>query len=193
MIGLLCGGVGRPLTNYAGEDPATLHSAIAAATQTLAQHGEAALAAGAAGVFFAPLQWTSRRACSPDFYREFGRPYDLQVLHRLRRADFNMLHVCGNENMLELLLDYPVPALNWADQGRGNLSLAEARKLTAKTLIGGVAHDRMMELTVDEVRAQVAAAKAVGKTSLMVAGGCGISPLSPAATKQAVVAAVRGG
>ena len=144
-------------------------------------------------MFFAPLQWTSQRACSLDFYREFGRPYDLQVLQSLRGADFNMLHVCGNENMLELLLDYPVHALNWADQGGGNLSLAEVRALTDKTLIGGVAHDRMMELTTDEVGQQVAAALAVGETHLMVAGGCGISPLTPAATKQAVVAAVRGG
>ena len=192
VVAQLSGGVGRPLTTFAEEDPAATHSAIQAAAQTLTQYGEAALEAGAAGVFFAPLQWASQRACSPDFYREFGRPYDLQVLQRLREADFNILHTCGNDNMMELLLDYPVHALNWADQGRGNVSLAEARALTDKTLVGGVAHDRLTELRPDEIAAQVSAALGTGPTNLIVTGGCAIPPLTPAAATRAVVSAVRG-
>ena len=35
---------------------------------------------GASGLFYAPLVWASNDFADTDFYREFGRPYDLQLL-----------------------------------------------------------------------------------------------------------------
>ena len=80
-MGLLAG---RPdvLVNLATEDAAAVHTAIAAVTETLIGYARALLDAGASGIFFAPLTWASRDTCREDFYREFGRPYDLLLLDR---------------------------------------------------------------------------------------------------------------
>jgi len=193
VVGLICGGVGEPLVSYAAEDPALVHTAIANVATTLTEHGKLALEAGAAGLFYAPLQWSSRRVCSPDFYREHGRPYDLQLLQAVRRADFNVLHICGDENMLDEFLDYPVTALNWADRGDGNPSLAEVRSQTKLTLMGGIDHSHLHRATEDEVRAQAEEALGLGPAGLILAGGCGIPPATPGAIKDAVVAAARKG
>lgn len=191
VLGLICGGVGQPLLGFAAEDAASVHGTLNRLTEILANHARLALKASAAGLFYAPLQWSSRRVCDEDFYREFGRPYDLQLLQTVPEAEFNVLHVCGNDNMLEWLLDYPVHAINWADHGEGNDSLAEARGKTSLTLMGGIENAHLHEATPDDVTTQAREALAACPDRFMLAGGCGISPLTPAAVKDAVVAAVR--
>ena len=181
----------RRLIALATADPAALHVALATISGTLAGYAEASIAAGASGLFYAPLRWASRDTCSEDFYREFGRPYDLQVLARVRDADFNVLHVCGDHNMLELLLDYPVAAFNWADQGEGNAGLAAIRAQTPKAVIGGIDQRRLPQMSTAEVTAQVRATLALGSERLCVGPGCTVPPETPEAFREVVVAAVR--
>jgi len=68
--------------DYARANPPGAHSAVAAVASTLSDYAVASLAAGASGIFYAPLTWASRDTCTEDFYREFGRPYDLQLAER---------------------------------------------------------------------------------------------------------------
>ena len=173
---------------YASADPTAAHVAVAAITVTLAAYAEAAIEIGAAGIFFAPLWWASHDTASEDFYREFGRPYDLQVLARVREAPFNILHVCRNNNMIDLLLDYPVAAFNWADGGEGNPSLSEIKARTDKAVMGGVDRDLT---SAKEAAAQARSALRAGPDRLFVSGGCSIPAETPAETCAAVVAAVR--
>jgi len=191
VVGLLCG-LPDDLLPYAASDPASLHSAIAAVTVTLIDYAEACIAAGAAGIFYAPLVWASADTCDEAFYREYGRPYDLQVLARVRQAELNILHVCRDHNMIDLLLDYPVAALNWADHGTGNPSLAEVKARTDKAVMGGIDQTRLAEMSTGEAAAQAEAALSAGPERLFVTGGCSISPLTPDANRAAVVSAVRG-
>jgi uroporphyrinogen decarboxylase len=191
VVASLCG-PGTEFIACAGANPAGAHTALAAVTLTLAAYSLAALDAGASGIFFAPLAWASHDSSSEEFYREFGRPYDLQVLAAIRDAEFNVLHVCRNHNMVDLLLDYPVAAVHWADRGEGNPSLAEVKARTAKAVMGGVDHVRLAAMSPDEVAAQVQEALAVGPGRLLVAAGCSIPPETPAANRAAVAAAVRG-
>ena len=191
VVAALCG-PGTEFIAFAGVNPAGAHAAVAAVTLTLAAYSRAALAAGAAGIFFAPLAWASHDSCSEEFYREFGRPYDLQVLAAIRDAEFNVLHVCRNHNMVDLLLDYPVAAFHWADRGEGNPSLDDVRARTAKAVMGGVDHVRLAEMSPGEVAAQVNETLAVGPGRLLVAAGCSIPPATPAANRAAVAATVRG-
>lgn len=191
VVARLCGSDPR-LLELAAEDAASTHSAIAAATETLTEYSVAALEAGAAGIFFAPLSWASRDTCSEDFYREFGRPYDLQVLARIREAEFNVLHVCRDHNMIELLLDYPVAAVNWADRGEGNLSLAEVKSRTQMAVMGGVDQTRLATMTTEETAAQAADALAAGPERLLLTAGCSIPPATTDANRVSVVSAARG-
>ncbi len=192
VLATLAGGE-QPVLELAAEDAAATHHALAVLTGVLGEYAHASLDTGAAGLFYAPLRWPSHDYCREDFFREFGRPYDLQILHSLRSAPFNVLHVCRDHNMIDLLLDYPVAAFNWADQGQGNPSLAEVLAKTEKAVIGGVEHTRLHEVSADVAAAQARAAAAVGPSRVMVGPGCSIPPGTPVATAAAVARAVRGG
>ena len=185
---------GRPsnIQDFAAEDPARVHRAMAAVAQALAAYGAATIEAGASGVFYAPLFWSSYDTCSEDLYREYGRPYDLQVLSAVRDAPFNVLHVCQDHNMLELLLDYPVAAFNWDDHGEGNRSLADVRALTDKAVMGGIDRanlDTAPDATSDEVRSILAE----GHERTFVTGGCAVSPAVGPEPRALVAAAARAG
>ena len=190
VVALLCG----PRTEFielSRANPAGAHAALAAATETLAAYARNALATGAAGIFYAPLAWASRDTCTEEFYREFGRPYDLQVLAAIKGADFNVLHVCRNRNMIDLLLDYPVAAFNWADRGEGNHALAEVKARTSGAVMGGVDQVGLATMTAAEVSAQVRDALSGGSQRVLITAGCSIPPETPPANRTAVAAAAR--
>lgn len=191
VVAQLCGS-NEALREYAGKNPTALRGALSAVAVTLAGYAEAAVGSGAAGIFFAPLRWASRETCEEEFYAQWGRPYDLQVLAAVEGAAFNILHVCSNHNMIDLVLDYPVAALNWADRGEGNLSLAAVRQRTPKAVMGGIDHTRLQEMTEREIGEQVRAAMAAGPERLFVSGGCTIAPETPTSKQLATVKAVRG-
>ncbi len=173
------------------QEPAMLHSALAAITDTLAAYAAACLKEGASGIFFATTDWATRNNLDPERYARFGRPYDLRVLEAVREAEFNVLHVCRSHNLLADLLDYPVKAFNWADREEGNPSLAAVAARTDKAVMGGVAQATIHRGTADEVRAQVRAAiESTGGRRLLVAPGCSIAPQTPDENLQAAREAV---
>jgi uroporphyrinogen decarboxylase len=177
--------------SLATADAAAAHAALAAVAETLRAYAAAALDAGASGIFYAPLGWASRDTCPEAFYLQFGRPYDLEVLAAVQRAPFNVLHVCRNRNMIDLLLDYPVSAFNWADDGEGNPSLADVRNRTNKAVMGGLDHTRLHEMSTDEVAGQAEAALADGAERVFLTAGCTIRPETPTANIEAAIAVAR--
>lgn len=189
VVAQLCGS-DATFREFAEGDADAAHAAIGAATDTLAAYARACIDAGAAGIFFAPLSWASRDTCDDEFYREFGRPYDLKVLGAVQDAPFNVLHVCRNHNMLDNLLDYPVAAFNWADRGEGNPSLGDVKRRTSKAVMGGIDQVRLQTMSAEEVRAQAVDALAVGR-GLFLTAGCAIKPATPSANRAAVAAAAR--
>ena len=191
VLGLMFGHP-RALKQAAAEAPAAVHGAIRRITTTIIDYSRANLNAGASGVFYAPLQWASRDNATPDFYREFGRPYDLQVLDAIADAPFNVLHVCHTNNMVAELLDYPVAAINWDDRDATNASLAEVWANTETAVMGGVSRSGLGELNAEQVEAQAREAAGVGPTRVFVTGGCSIPPHTSHENRAAVAAAVRG-
>lgn len=191
VVGLMFGHP-RALKQAAQEAPAALHGAIARVTETIIDYGRANIAAGASGVFYAPLQWASHDIATADFYREFGRPYDLQVLDAIRDAEFNILHVCHTNNMLADLLDYPVQAINWDDRHDSNANLADVWSQSDTAVMGGVSRSGLGDLSVDEIHSQAAEAARVGPSRVFVTGGCSIPPHTSHENRAAVAAAVRG-
>jgi uroporphyrinogen decarboxylase len=168
------------------------HAALAAATETLSAYARASIDEGAAGIFYAPLTWASRDTCDDAFYAEFGRPYDLKVLEAASGADFNVLHVCRNHNMLDALLDYPVAAFNWADHGDGNPALDEVRGRTKRAVMGGVDQTQIHKMSAEQVKSQAREAMATNDARVFITAGCAIPPDTPSANRQAVADAARG-
>ena len=138
VLGLLSGNVGQPLLSYLDTNPDDAHQALDHITDTLTAHAQALVAAGASGIFFAPLPWTSLDMCPDDVYQAFGVPYDFRVLDGVSQAPFNMLHVCGNNIDLARFYDYPVQVLNWDNFGEGNPSSAEVARDSGKVVAGGM-------------------------------------------------------
>lgn len=86
--------------------------------------------AGCLGIFLA-MQGAEEGLLEPDWYREYVRPSDLQVLEAANQASScNMLHFCGwnqMQNQLELWRDYPGKVVNWAIYVE-KLSIPEGRR-----------------------------------------------------------------
>jgi uroporphyrinogen decarboxylase len=149
----------RVLIDHMREVPDLVHHGLAAITETFVNYTKAVLDLGASGIFFATTSWASRDTMSPDQYRAFGRPYDLKVLEAAKSAEFNLLHVCGDNNMLLDLADYPVHAVNWASTSPSNPSVAEAAARIKPALVAGISREALLADTSDQALAEARRAR----------------------------------
>ena len=142
------------------ENPEALHDGLRIITQTLANYAREAIRAGADGIFLATTVW-SRDTITEEDYKIFGRPYDLPVYEAAIQegATFNILHLCRENIMFDLLSDYPVQVINYDALSPQNPSLKEAMGRTDKALWGGVDHKiTLLKGPVDQIVAEVQAA-----------------------------------
>lgn len=172
--------------------PAEVRAALEVITATLEQFVQSCAAAGTDGLFFATRDWASQDRLSAEEYRQWGRPYDLRVLKAAGGDDrLNVLHVCKSHNLLETLSDYPVGALHWDATDPTNPSLADARRFTAKGLMGGINHQTTLPHgTPGAVQAEALGAIAQAGGPLVLSPGCTFSPSTPADNVRALRRAV---
>ena len=156
------------------DHPDLVHQALEEIAGTFTRYAQACIEAGADGVFLATTEWASYDLLSVEQYRQFGRPYDLQVLAGARKGTFNILHVCGSRNMLEALLDYPVHAFNWAATNPTNPSLKEVMERSEKAVIGGIDQEKTLRQGVrEDLRKQIQRAEQGGRRGRWMLGpGC---------------------
>lgn len=155
--------------------------ALEVVAETFKRFGRECLDAGADGIFLATTDWGMRKNITEGEYREFGRPYDLEVLEGVKGADFNILHVCKAEDLLNSLLDYPVQALSWDPTEPTNPRLTEVGSKTDKVLIGGLNFRKTLLGPSPEAvqREADAALSATGGKGFILAAGCTIYPETP--------------
>lgn len=129
--------------------------------------------AGVDGFFFGAFG-CEKGWMSENQYGELVQPSDLTVLKELNKADMVFLHIHGEtDSFFNLLKEYPCNAISWEDKLAGP-SLADARKLTDKCLIGGI----------DHLNARFSSPEAIvkeGKESIASINGCGLI-LAPGCT-----------
>jgi uroporphyrinogen decarboxylase len=166
-----------------------VNAALEAITATFVKFSRACLERGAAGLFYATTSWATTDRLTAAEYDKYARPYDLKLLAALPPADFHVLHVCKQHNLLNALADYPLHAFNWDTHGEGNLSLAEGKKLLqGKTVIGGVPNDqRLVAASPAQLAADIAGLRAeMGRRGWMLGTGCTFPPETPEANLRAV-------
>jgi uroporphyrinogen decarboxylase len=175
------------------EAPDDLLAALDAIAETLAAYAAACVERGAAGVFYATVEWGSGDVISAEDYERFARPGDLKVLAAARDAPFNVLHVCREDNHLAKLLDYPVHAFQWASRHASNPSLADILPKTDRALLAGVDHvSTILNGGPEDVAAQARdAIAATGGRRFLLAPECSIQPDTPPANIRALVEAAR--
>jgi uroporphyrinogen decarboxylase len=191
VIGRLANGDLGAVRRHMREDADALRGALDAVARTLAAYAKACLETGADGIFFATVDWGTYDVATAEQYAEFGRPYDLAVLAAVAEAEFNILHVCRKDNMLESMLDYPVHAFNWAHRDSGNPSLSDILSKSERAVMGGVSVRTMSDGTPDDVAAEVKQAlKETGRDRFLLAAGCSIPPQTPEANLRAALEAL---
>jgi uroporphyrinogen decarboxylase len=159
------------------ENPAAVHRALGTISANLAGYCSALLAAGADGIYYA-VQGAADDWLTDGEFREFARPYDLQVLAGCNAGWLNVIHLHGGPNLRpELASDYPGAALSWEDRLTG-VRLAELRaKVPDKAVMGGIhehgaiVHGDVAALT-EEIRD--ALAQTDGGRHFILAPGCSV-------------------
>lgn len=153
------------------QSPDNLHQSLNTISNVVSNFMSACLEVGASGFFYA-TQMANYNDLTEEEYEEFGVKYDKPILEEFQDTEVTMLHACRENIMLDLVSDYPVDVINWADRD-DNPSLAEARQMTDKTLAGGLSLDTLLNGSEDEVRNEVIdAVDLVGKEKLIIAPGC---------------------
>lgn len=130
-----------------------IHKALDVIAATTSKFIEKAIELGASGVFFA-TQLSSYDFLNEDQYKKLGVPYDIKALRGSIKGWFNVLHIHGNNIMFDLLKDYPVQAINWHVWETAP-TIAEARKVTDKCLIGGIVRTDITENNREAVSSQI--------------------------------------
>jgi uroporphyrinogen decarboxylase len=140
---------------------------------------DAAKKTGMAGIFYA-VQHAQYGLLSTQEYLDFGRAYDLQVLHATQDLWLNMLHLHGTEVMFDLIKDYPVQIVNWHDQETPP-SLSQALSLFSGVLCGGIQREASMVLGSPQDVATEAqrAILATGSKRFLLGTGCVVPITAP--------------
>jgi len=168
---------------------AEIQHALEVIAETTARFVQAALAAGADGIFYA-MQRASAAYLSEAEYREVARPLDLRILEAAQSASFNLLHLHGLDTYFDLVSDYPAHALNWHDRDTGP-SLAEGARHFSGLVVGGFSQRDMVEGTPESVRALARATiDAMGGRPLCLSTGCVMQTVTPWGNIRALRAAV---
>lgn len=150
-------------------------------------------AAGAAGVFYAISNFATPDVMPWDLYEELLLPGDRRVLEALPEAAwFNVLHLCGPRVWMAIARQLPVQAVSYSTFDEGNPSLAEARRVTGRAVMGGVEQRRILVSgPAPEIERQVR--EAIASTDgrgLLVAPGCSVPPAVPEANLRTMMEAV---
>ena len=177
------------------EDTEKVQHALEVITETFINFSKSCIERGASGLFFATTSWASTQSMSVDEYDRFARSYDLRILEALGDAEFHVLHVCRDDNMLSALSDYPVQAFNWDARSESNASLAEGKEMLGqRAVIGGLDSGKLVSASPDELGSEVREmVKAMSTQGLMVGAGCTFPPETPEANLQAIRQAVDAG
>ena len=157
--------------------PNDLLKALKVVNRNLIEYALASMKKGSAGIFFSVP--ASAEFLTPEQYEKFMRPFDLEFLEAISgNGECHVLHAHGEKLYMDLLLDYPVQAISWADLN-GGPSISEMRGKTSLALMAGIDHVKFAYTSAPVIREQVKrAVSAAGNTKFILAPGCSVPTYS---------------
>jgi uroporphyrinogen decarboxylase len=184
----LAGGIQKML-DYMNNEPDKVHAALENITVTFERYVTEIRNAGADGIFYATLEWGSADLLTYEQYEKFSRQYDSRILKASGDDSLNIMHVCGSNNILRQLADYPVELFNWDACDPTNVNIDRCFEyLGDKTVIGGLDHKGWLwHSTPEEVATEVGKIKERMAGKKFIFGpGCSIDAHIPFANLDAV-------
>jgi uroporphyrinogen decarboxylase len=166
-------------------DPAPFEEGLGTITANLRKLMEAAIEAGASGIFFSCMGATHTNFTREEYLR-FGHPYDMLALEGAKAGWLNILHAHsdpqpgGDDLYFDLFHNYPTQVISWSDRLTGP-SLSEALTQTDKCLMGGLAERGPLtggneQAINNEIMAAVTQTKG---RHLILANGCSVPDDTP--------------
>ena len=172
------------------EHPDPLKAGLKDITETTLRFVEAAIKTGIDGIFYA-VQLASTRSFSVAEYREFGEPYDRQILDAVQSLWLNVLHLHGEPVMFDLIAQYPAQVINWHDRETPPTLAAGQDKFNGAVCGGWRQWETMVLGTPESVRAEAQEALAqTGGRRLILGTGCVTPTTAPGANLRAAREAV---
>lgn len=158
-----------------------LESALQAISDTVTDYVDRLLKIGVSGIFFATTEWGTRDRITEEEYLEFGRPFDMKVMEAARRAKFNIVHVCKQNNLLPLFKHYPCQLLSWNKHEPGNLDFGQAKSIFSQAFLGGVDQIDTLQYgnAADIIRQCKDAMIEADGHPLIIAPGCALKVTTP--------------
>lgn len=178
--------VGKPTAEQMlRTDPASVEAGLKTVAANLHDLMQAAIQAGASGIFFSCMGATAIDLTREE-YQRYARPYDLQALEGAQGGWLNIVHVhadpsqAGDIIYFDAFTDYPVAAMSWSDKLTGP-SLSQAFNMTDKGLMTGLAERGPLATGPEEALASEMRA-AIAQTNgqrLILANGCSVPDDTP--------------
>lgn len=171
---------GRSVLELVRAEPEAAESALRAVRATLTGYLDGLKEAGADGVFYS-INWAvapSHGGLEPGEFEALAAPFDRSLLEAAEGM-VRVAHVHGLGLDFERVLDYPVEAYNWSHP-RSAPSLARARQLTDRALIGGIDEAAFAGQSTAQAGQAIRRALAeAGRAGLMIGPGCTVPPDTP--------------
>lgn len=148
---------GKMLMRHLTDEPNRVTDAFENITITFENYMVELRNAGVDGIFLATTEWASEDVMTYEQYTKYARPYDLRILKAAGEDGLNLLYVCGKNNFLKELSDYPVKLFNWESYDPSNLNLdAGLELLKGNTIVGGIDHSGwLLHATPGEIKYQM--------------------------------------
>jgi uroporphyrinogen decarboxylase len=156
------------------EDAQTIDRGVSTITDSLIAFVKACINEAGIDGFYYGLYGCEPVWMTEEEFRRWSIPHDRRVLAAMREAPMVISHIHGPaKSYFEACKDLDCDALSWEDRTAGP-SIAEARKKTKKSLVGGINIEKAVTATPEQVYNE-------GLEAIKQAGGCGLV-LSPGCT-----------
>ncbi|MBQ6335393.1 MAG: hypothetical protein IJI46_10020 [Erysipelotrichaceae bacterium] len=160
---------GKILEDIATGETKQIHEALQMIADLTSDLVKEAIGLGADGVFFAS-QMSSYDVTSVEVFKEFGVPYDHQVL-KASTGQCDTIHCHGTNIMFEILKDYPVDIFNW--HAWESLPSLEDVRQANKCIMGGLDRRDITDRNFDKIEYQIKECLRVfDKKEHILAPGC---------------------
>jgi uroporphyrinogen decarboxylase len=166
------------LANHLRKYPDAVKSGLETITTSILDYLSALQTLGVDGIYYA-VQHAQYSILSDSEFEQFCRQFDLRILDACQDFSIRVLHIHGNNIMLENIKDYPVNLINWHDR-ESEFSLQNGKQLTNSAVCGGIGQKTITLGNPDQVIAEVINTwEESGKSRTCIGTGCVIPIITP--------------